>query len=408
MNTIMGSLINNQELKNTSHPTTENTKKSNIQLSNIQTPPIPGGISQSISDSLNLSSQSKARGSISEALSRVAQMQSGLSEAITPKIELSNEENTKNNGGISNLASLASSLMQSNSIIQPSYPSLVSALTPNIPTQGNEAENAGNQKNEQSGSPSSMPSFLSQLSGASANHELVMQSMIMQSRLQNQQMETEAKFRAYEAQEAKENDPALFKPGITVVGGDEYKAKMEAKLAELKATPEGRELFEQIEKSGYPVRIKAPSEFEDGPSSRPDNPDNIYANSNGTPNKGCGATIRFDPSFTSELWKTDNSAPVLFHELIHAYNYATGTMQKGGQTVYDAKGNEDTVTFAELQAVGLKFNAPEITYPDGVKRIGNPPEFTENAMRKRLGMELRDRYHEDEVTKYTMEEYNPK
>ncbi len=213
----------------------------------------------------------------------------------------------------------------------------------------------------------------------------------------------EMEYMLFELQDVHENDPTKFKAGITVVGSSQYKAQVEKSLAKIRATPEGRELLKQIEKTGHPVRIKALSKYDEYQYARADDRKRIFAHANGTPNKGCGGTIKFDPSDRSNLYGTNEPAVTLFHELVHTYNYATGTMQKGEQSIFNIKDQEGKIKFSECQALGLEFNAPEIKYPDGSKRVGNPPEFTENAFRKRMGIPLRNRYDEQEVTKYRME-----
>ena len=128
---------------------------------------------------------------------------------------------------------------------------------------------------------------------------------------------------------------------------------------------------------------------------------------NNKPGNGCGSVICWEPEFKPQEFKTKGDPiPVLYHEFVHSYNNATGTMQNGETFFINKKGQKYYLLNSELQAVGLKNPfAQLITYPDGVKRSTNPPEFTENAMRKRRGIPLRDCYYDNEFNSHPIQPY---
>lgn len=199
-------------------------------------------------------------------------------------------------------------------------------------------------------------------------------------------------------------NPDNFPAGITVVGSEEYKAQVNEKIAQLKKTPEGQKLFAELAKTGKPIRIAAPPPYRNQDSAKPDNGNDIFPFADGTPGRGCGSTVYFNPSDKTDVFgdKGDNRT-TLFHELVHSYNYATGTMQEGTSRLKDPYGAY-FLEHAEYQAVGLDNpNAIEVTYPDGIRRKGNPPEFTENAIRKRFNLPMRDRYFLDELKSHKIQ-----
>lgn len=117
-------------------------------------------------------------------------------------------------------------------------------------------------------------------------------------------------------------------------------------------------------------------------------------NADGTPNVGIGSDIGYNPTFnlkTPGAPKSFQTTPmfVLAHELNHAYNSATGTLDKricietevGGELV-DGKPMSNDVSAAEFQATGLPV--------DGV--APNPDFATENAWRRYFNIQERPAY----------------
>ena len=208
----------------------------------------------------------------------------------------------------------------------------------------------------------------------------------------------------HQAQNFIEN-PKNFQPGITVLGSEEYKAQVNEQIAQLKKTPEGQKLFTELAKTGKPIRIAPLLPRMQGACASPDDNTDCFPFADGTPGKGCGSIVYFNPSDKSNLFgRNGDTRPTLFHELIHSYNYATGTMQEGASRYKDSKGNNYLLDHAEHQAIGLDNpNAIEVLHPDGIRRKGNPPEFTENAINRRLGIPLRDRYFINELNSHKIQ-----
>ncbi len=99
-----------------------------------------------------------------------------------------------------------------------------------------------------------------------------------------------------------------------------------------------------------------------------------------------GAEITYNPSFAPEQATTPVN--ILYHEMAHAYNGATGTELQG---FTDGEPND------ERQAVGLPTNAQPFDFDDHratPPTATNPKPFTENALREEMRIPLRTRYHD--------------
>ena len=103
-----------------------------------------------------------------------------------------------------------------------------------------------------------------------------------------------------------------------------------------------------------------------------------------------GAEIHYNPSHS--LVKDSVPVNVLYHEMAHAYNGATGTRLAGSTGIPENPGGEPN---DERQAVGL----PTIALPFDFDNhrsteptTTNPKPFTENALREEMGRPLRTRY----------------
>ncbi len=182
---------------------------------------------------------------------------------------------------------------------------------------------------------------------------------------------------------------------IKINGDDKLKARAGSDFETLRALPEGQKMFKEIEKAGKSVTIEryAMSESEKNSVAIALNKNKCSLKPDGTPNVGCETIIQYDPSFSTKK-ERHNLKPLttLFHEMIHAYNNATGTKQEGENTIILKDGTMYDEEAAERQAIGLKVVGPEIKHPDGTKTTGNPYQLTENALRTRLGLPLRERH----------------
>ncbi len=110
-------------------------------------------------------------------------------------------------------------------------------------------------------------------------------------------------------------------------------------------------------------------------------------------NSGCNSTVKINPEFItlysgSQAWSDCNTMVIMAHEMCHAYNNATGTMDY--TTFYhndtlDSQGNVEgsrSIRGAELQAVGI-----------GPSVVGaNPYGMSENDYREFFNMERRTSY----------------
>lgn len=117
------------------------------------------------------------------------------------------------------------------------------------------------------------------------------------------------------------------------------------------------------------------------------------------PASGSGATISYNPSVNLELNTGVATPPVviLFHEMAHAYNMATGTGLEGSYTGDDKRNNDprkSPINSLERQAVGLPVDHDnDPTTPE--QRIADathPYELTENGLRSELDLPLRPFY----------------
>ncbi|MGY2271939.1 MULTISPECIES: M91 family zinc metallopeptidase [Pseudomonas] len=213
------------------------------------------------------------------------------------------------------------------------------------------------------------------------------------------------------------------KHGFKIEGSPEFIARVENKLEELRGSPVGQKLLEEMDrlakKIGHPVLIS--SAPEDGNIStyhfetaftqsltrkalrQYDDKPEIGHIKDGVP--GAIAT-QAKIVFASDTldWRLGVSPLIaLFHEMIHAYNGATGTRIPGSQPLLDKdgqpvlRGGEPvSESIDELQAVGIP-NAGEAfdfdNDPSTPPTTINPYPLYENALRKELDIPLRERYY---------------
>ena len=209
---------------------------------------------------------------------------------------------------------------------------------------------------------------------------------------------------------------ASWGKNIQINGDETFRARVESDLETLRALPNGQKMMTEIEKAGHPVKIVPMPDDEPNGSAIADDFDKSYYDLfNNKPGEGTGTTIEYNPSFIHEASKrglSDDDYPpmgVLFHEMSHAYNNATGTMYPptakfvsgggGGFGMSIPTGvppamtkNKDGEFYSEnggeLQAVGLPVHMGVNPMP----LFDNPPELTENGIRSTLGLAPRERY----------------
>jgi hypothetical protein len=184
----------------------------------------------------------------------------------------------------------------------------------------------------------------------------------------------------------------LFGKSIVIEGSPEFQLKTLMALAELAATPTGREILQNIENSGHTVTIKETTDA------------NGYCQNDGSdadsrnPARGTDSTVSWNPSHNT----TDASDPVtgspgstviLGHELIHASHNATGTNANGPYDSYPGQSGS-SARGEERSTVGE--GGTSVVAPDGSTQAvpdysGSHP--TENSLRDDLGIPRRPTYY---------------
>ncbi len=215
------------------------------------------------------------------------------------------------------------------------------------------------------------------------------------------------------------------KRGFQIVGAPDFIERIENKMEELRASPAGQKLLEEMdklaEKIGSPVIIRTPyavqyadaywfdSKFVDtyDPEAEPEDDD--HAPKYGFIKEGLAGAVATRAVVT--IRSTDNEdalglSPLisLFHEMIHAYSGATGTQIPGYQPLIDDDGTPlvfegvpEREDIRELQTVGLPHSGEAFDFdndPSTPPTTKNPYPFYENALREELGVPLRKRYTE--------------
>ncbi|MDI1463501.1 M91 family zinc metallopeptidase [Catellatospora sp. KI3] len=175
------------------------------------------------------------------------------------------------------------------------------------------------------------------------------------------------------------SDKAQF---IKIEGSDEFKERVLADLDMYRASPTGQQMLENLEDKRDPnfwlgentLTIK---ELTD---------ENGYANK-GHKLANSDSVIQYNPGFTFDSERGRPSV-VLYHELGHVYDYWNDTFQD--ETI--TGGPDDGIRKGERQAAGLPFDhdgdpaTPDQLDPD------HPIQYTENGLRKEMGMQERDTY----------------
>ena len=200
---------------------------------------------------------------------------------------------------------------------------------------------------------------------------------------------------------------------IQIKGDPDFVARVEADLEVLRAVPSGIHLLRELDKTGKVIKIET-TELQNGGADTNDNPFAIIK-PGGLPNDGVGSKISYNPTLQSDDGTSEDSVPpvvVLFHELVHAYNNATGTKLRDiFAPVTDQKGNVYYEEASELQAVGLDIksaidknknllNFSSIKYP-GLQHnsLNNPYNINENGFRRDINLAERTSYKYDSTEK---------
>jgi len=182
---------------------------------------------------------------------------------------------------------------------------------------------------------------------------------------------------------------------VKVDGTPEFRQRVEADLDLMRSSPQGQQLLEALDKAatekGNSVTLTELRNEQNGYAGFRDpasgqvvgfDPAKNYATPAG-PGPGTDAEVVYNPSFHNAEFPTP--VGVLQHELSHAYNAVTGTLQPGiymgtglDAPTLDASGNViGGINNLERQAVGLPTTA--------TSGVANPAYATENALRQEFG-----------------------
>ncbi|NVI96791.1 alkaline phosphatase [Myxococcus sp. AM009] len=166
---------------------------------------------------------------------------------------------------------------------------------------------------------------------------------------------------------------------VSVTGSADFTARTQSDLDALRSLPEGQALLARLDGSGRSTTIR---ETNRGNTAGATNFNDGYMSADGTPGPGTDSQVNYNPSRISiggEEWMNRPPVVGLFHELIHASDFVTGTLPPG---------STDGVINVEQSTVGLPYDH------DGdpsTPRI-EADRSTENDLRDELNLPTRPRY----------------
>lgn len=178
---------------------------------------------------------------------------------------------------------------------------------------------------------------------------------------------------------------------IKVAGNADFKARVESDLEAMRSIPSGRQILEGLDKSGKTTTIVPTT---DGNAAFPDSGKDSKLRADGKPGPGSNSTVEYHTSRnvldTDEDWKVRPPMVGLFHELVHATQFATGTLPTGSTRVEAPKGASwgGWIDNAELDAVGLPWDHDND--PKTPPKVN--PRVNENQLRDELNLPKRPHY----------------
>lgn len=209
------------------------------------------------------------------------------------------------------------------------------------------------------------------------------------------------------------SDPDIASLGsnFKIEGDENFKMKAASDLEVIKATPSGLKTLREIENTGKNITIQQERDNLNNAYASSEDIEDVYVQPDGTPGKGGDVTIGYNGSFSlqGQSASEDDVPPsvVLFHELTHAYNMASGTMLNFDINLKNEYGSYP-VNACEHQAVGLPIPETDrahsnrsadddlkiesIRHPDGTNSLSNPEGITENDFRRELNLSERTKY----------------
>lgn len=201
------------------------------------------------------------------------------------------------------------------------------------------------------------------------------------------------------------------KTGFNIQGTVQFKQRVDDDMELLRSSPAGQKLLAEMDaaakKNGVPVTIQDGGKRENTNFTfnvqetaplAPDTPEKGFVHNGvrGTP--VTDGVIRYPSSSTFNA-PVFGGFPItnLYHEMLHGYNGATGSMLPGTTkepVAGEPADDTDTPNF-ERQAVGLPTDAEPFDFDDDPltpPTSTNPEPFTENALRKEMGLVQRNSY----------------
>jgi hypothetical protein len=198
-------------------------------------------------------------------------------------------------------------------------------------------------------------------------------------------------------------DP-LLGSSIGIVGTQEFRERVKSDLDTLRSSPVGQQMLAALDlaakNKGNSVTITELANEKNGFALPTGNGDPFLKSGRYgvTPGSGMDTSIGLNPSYGGT---SGRPIIVLFHELSHAYNFVTGTLQPG---IYAGPGIDQTLTVNkqpqgidnfERQAVGLSNTGLAFDFdgkPGTAPTEDNPVAQTENGLRAEMGLALRQSY----------------
>jgi Ca2+-binding RTX toxin-like protein len=166
-----------------------------------------------------------------------------------------------------------------------------------------------------------------------------------------------------------------------------FRQRFAADLTSLLSLPDGRKLLTALDNAGRRVSVTPTSGSNQTTILAPAG---AFLKTGGVHGAGSASAIAYDPWETTietnaQAWQHRPPLVGLYHELVHALNAATGTMQPGKTAAGVLK--------LELQAVGLPSKGIAFRWTTGTTAsAANPTVFTENGLRALLGIARRTAY----------------
>jgi hypothetical protein len=184
-------------------------------------------------------------------------------------------------------------------------------------------------------------------------------------------------------------DASGHNPGYLVrsAGSALFRQRVASDVTALLSVPAGRALLRALDDSGHAVSVTqatATNQTTIVDSTA------AFLKAGGVHGAGAAAAISYNPYETvidggTQAWQARPPVVGLYHELVHALNGSTGTMQPGK--------NAFGVPKLELQAIGLPLKGIPFRWdPTAPASAGNPRVFTENGFRALLGSARRTAY----------------